>query len=294
MKVFRIHIRPHGGEADPETSFKYCLDHGVLGVGWRTNSARSTKDWDAYLADAEQIHDDLQICSYIHREVGVGDLVWTRGIDAQYYLARVTAPWEYWVTPEAVENDIDVANVFRADIRPVPSDAVPGKVIASFRASRTIQRVWGDAIEEYTKHLWNTIVGDTVYALDDAVRSDIFAMLDHEETEDVVALYLQSQGWYLVPNSRKADTMSFEYMLVDPETNERAWTQVKTGDSGLNRDEYAKYPHRVILFQANERYSGRESDNVVCLSRNELVGFLESARPWLPTKLQHRLDMAAL
>jgi hypothetical protein len=41
-------------------------------------------------------------------------------------------------------------------------------------------------------------------------------MLDDEETEDLVFLNLQSQGWYVLPNSRKGDTMSFEYLAVNP------------------------------------------------------------------------------
>ena len=40
-------------------------------------------------------------------------------------------------------------------------------------------------------------------------------LLDDEETEDVVFMYLQTKDYYVVPNSRKKDTMTFEYLLID-------------------------------------------------------------------------------
>jgi len=78
MYVFRIHIRPSGGSADMATTFDYCLKNGILGVGWRTNSNKNTKNWDEYFKEASQIYDKLQICKYINKWVSEGDLVWTR------------------------------------------------------------------------------------------------------------------------------------------------------------------------------------------------------------------------
>jgi len=74
-------------------------------------------------------------------------------------------------------------------------------------------------------------------------------MLDNEETEDLVFLYLQSLGWYMVPNSRKADSMSFEYLSVNPKTGEKDLTQVKTGNFSLNRSDFSQYPYKIFLFQ---------------------------------------------
>jgi hypothetical protein len=96
MYLFRIHIRPQGGSADMPTTFAYCLKNGILGVGWRTNSNRITKNWDEYFNEASQTHGNLQVCKYISKWVSEGDLVWTRDAVGQYYLARVTSGWEYW------------------------------------------------------------------------------------------------------------------------------------------------------------------------------------------------------
>ena len=58
--------------------------------------------------------------------------------------------------------------------------------------------------------------GEQVYEVEKSEFSDIFLMLDDEETEDLLFLYLQSEGWYVVPNSRKGDTMSFEFFVTNP------------------------------------------------------------------------------
>ncbi|MGP8322041.1 MAG: hypothetical protein ACT6FE_06940 [Methanosarcinaceae archaeon] len=291
MYVFRIHIRPQGGSADMVTTFGYCLKNGILGVGWRTNSNRNTKKWDEYFNEASQIHDNLQICKYINKWVSKDDLVWTRDATGQYYLGKVTSGWEYWTSQEANELDIDVANIFRVVIKSVSIDSVPGKIVACFRATRSIQEVADSKAREYSKHLWNVLSNDQVYTIDKSEFADIFMMLDDEETEDLVFLYLQSQGWYVIPNSRKGDTMSFEYLAVNPKTGEKALSQVKTGKVVINRDDYVDYKQKIFLFQSNELYTGSGDSNVVCITRDELLTFLDSSLSWFPETFQRKVEI---
>jgi hypothetical protein len=291
MYVFRIHIRPQGGTADMHTTFDYCLRNGLLGVGWRTNSQHNTKNWDEYFNEASQIHSNLQICKYIHKWVSEGDLVWTRDPNGQYYLARVTSGWEYWTSPEARQLDIDVANIFRCVCQCVDIDEVPGKIIACFRATKSIQEIADNKAREYSKYLWNRLSGEQAYQIDRTAYSDIFMMLDDEETEDLLFLYLQSQGWYVLPNSRKGDTMSFEYLAVNPLNGEKALAQVKTGKSVINKDDYVQYQQKIFLFQSNELYAGNGAGNVVCVSREELLKFMNTSLAWLPKSFQTKVQL---
>lgn len=292
MHVFRIHIRPQGGSVWGQPAFAYCIKNGLLGVGWRTNSNRNTNDWDEYYKEASQLHPDLSGSIYIHSWVKEGDLVWTRSPSpSEYYLARVSSGWEYWVSDEGRAQDIDIANIFRCDIRCVEIDAVPGKVVNCFRPQRTIQEIANEEVLEYSKHLWNKLCGRTSYAVDTVKFSDIFMMLDPEETEDILSLYLQNLGWFIVPSSRKADTMSFEYYVVNPMTGERASAQVKTGNVTLSSDDYADTPRKVFLFQSNDIYTGSEQKNVVCVSRDEMTNFLQSSRSWLPRGIVEKMKM---
>lgn len=291
MYLFRIHIRPGGGSADMQETFEYCLRNGLLGVGWRTESNENTFDWDKYYSEASKIHGNLNVCKYIKKWVNNGDLVWTRDTSGQYYLARVLSGWEYWVDQESIERDIDIANIFRVDFKKVAIEQVPGKVIACFRAPRTMQEIADEKAFEYSKYLWNILTDYKEYEVNNSSFSDFFMMLDDEETEDLVFLYLQSRGWYVVPNSRKADTMSFEYLALEPTTGERALTQVKTGNVYLNREEYACYPYKVFLFQSNELYSGNDAQNVCCITRQEINDFLHQSLEWLPDVFKYKFEM---
>ncbi|MDW8018412.1 MAG: hypothetical protein RMI36_11365 [Thermus sp.] len=298
MRVHRIHIRPYGGEASLEETFAYCLKQGVLGIGWRLASGKTEASWEEYLAEAQEIfkdardvHKDFWAQRYIKDQVKPGDLVWTRDTQGNYYLAKVLSGWEYWMHPEAVEKGIDIANIFRVTFRPVDLDAVPGKIIASFRAARTIQGINSPPTVEYTKFLWNKLAGHQEYRLDEKVASDPFELLDDEETEDLVFLYLQDQGWYVVPGSRKGDTMRYEFYVVHPKTGERGMVQVKTGNTPLDRNAYASAPGTVFLFQPHGRYLGEEKPNVRCLTRDELLGFVERAYAWLPKRHRFVMDL---
>ncbi len=231
----------------------------------------------------------MQICKYIKKWVSEGDLVWTRDAAGQYYLARVKSGWEYWISQEARDLDIDIANIFRVDFKSVDIDAVPGKIIACFRATKSIQEVADKKAREYSKYLWNILSGTNTYQIDKSGFSDIFMLLDDEETEDLVFLYLQTQGWYVLPNSRKKDTMSFEYLAVNPVSGEKALVQVKTGQVPLNRDDYVKYPQKIYLFQSNELYTGVGATNIVCISRDEILKLLDKSIRSLPQSFQRKV-----
>lgn len=295
MYLFRIHIRPGGGSADMKETFKYCLKNGLLGVGWRIESNKNTTDWDEYLNEASKIHKNLNVCKYIKKWVGDGDgdLVWTRDISGEYYLAKVISGWEYWVDQEAIDKDIDIANIFRVEFKKVAIDQVPGKVVACFRAPRTIQEIADKKAIEYSKYLWNRLASENYYEVDSSKFSDVFMMLDDEETEDLVFLYLQSLGWYVVPNSRKADSMSFEYLAIKPNTGDKALTQVKTGNVRLNKKEFSRYPYRIFLFQSNDLYEGEDAENICCITRDELNEFLNNSLEWLPSVFKTKTEMVA-
>lgn len=263
----------------------------MLGVGWRTDTNRNTTVWDEYFDEATKIHDNLNVCKYINKWVGKNDLVWTRDLGGEYYLARVVSGWEYFVDRESIEKDIDIANVFRVEFQKVTIDQVPGKVIACFRAPRTIQKIADEKAIEYSKYLWNRLSGEKYYEVDNAKFDDVFMMLDDEETEDLVFLYLQSLGWYITPNSRKADSMSFEYLSVNPKTVEKALIQVKTGNVSLNKGDFSHYPYKIFLFQSNELYEGDDEDNVVCITRDELMNFLQHSLGWLPAIFKTKSEM---
>ncbi len=292
MNLYRIHIRPQGGTDDMVATFQHCLENNLLGVGWRVDGIGQTTDWKVYEQIAKLRHDSLQQPRYIFNYVKPEDLVWTRDPRNQYYLAYVTGGWEYWTNQDGGEKDIDIGNIFRCDFCRVPLDAVPGTVVSSFGyRGRTIQSIHDRSARAYSQHLWNTHAKQQVYKVNFAKFPDIFSMLDPEETEDLVFLYLQSQGWYVVPNSRKGNTLRFEFMLANSDSGEKALTQVKTGTTELNIDDYTKDEQRIFLFQSNENYKGQPAKNVELILRRELADFLKKKIYLFPQSFQTKLKL---
>jgi len=131
------------------------------------------------------------------------------------------------------------------------------------------------------------------YRINAEVFSDIFMILSPEETEDLLFLYLQNLGWFVISNSRKADSTTFEYLIVNPKTRERAITHIKTGNSSLNLNDYATIPQKVFLFQSNGIYSG-DASNVTCIHRNDLISFLKASRGWVPGVFDKKMEMLGM
>ena len=293
MTVFRIHIRPYGGAGDPRRSFEYCRNHGILGMGWAVEKmGRSCLSWDEYIAAAENEYgySDVSNVRYLKREVEVNDLIWTRDRDGRYYLGRVVSPWEYFANEESLQADI--VNFCRCELFPLDVDEVPGKVVACFRPPKVIQAIRDPTMGIYSQLLWNRLSSnEEPYALESQATSDIYAFLDDKATEDVVAIYLQMRGWLLVPESRQADTMGYEYVLINRETFERAVVQVKTGHTSLNRDDWSDFGNEtVFLFQSYGNYTGSEHRKVECIDPDELRSFIFSNRELLPRSIKHWVD----
>ena len=301
MRVFRLHIRPSGGLDNPAVSFSYCLRENVLGMGWQVEPPSSAPlTWDAFLQLASDAHGagELSRVRYLHDHVRSGDLVWTRDTDGKYYLAKVGAPsngasadgsaWEYFDTPGGREADI--VNVVRCRILPIPNaDDVPGKIVACFRPTRTIQSISDETAVLYSQLLWNRLVGTKDYTLPDLPKCDIFSFLDAQTTEDVVFIYLQCQGWILVPNSRLADTMRYEFIAIHKETHERALVQVKSGSTPLETESWSRFPESVFLFQAHRIYTGVPAANVVTIEPQTIEHFMETHFDVLPRSVQRWL-----
>lgn len=293
MTVYRIHIRPGGGLADPSLSFAYCLKENVLGLGWQTNTQNNSASWDEYEKEASEIHgrSDLSRVRYLKNNLRKDDLIWTRDTKGNYYLAKVDSGWEYYANKEA--QDADIVNVVRCSILKVPSvDDVPGKVVASFRPSRTIQAIRDETASNYSEYLWNKLSNAEFYALSKDKFNNVFSFLGSEETEDVIFVYLQEQGWIVIPNSRKADTMSYEFYLVNRKTKEKSIVQVKTGHTALTPKDWENWKEKVFLFQANGNYNGNSSGNVVCIDPKDIESFMYSNKDLLPSNIVHWVNVA--
>jgi hypothetical protein len=243
--------------------------------------------WQEYEGLATHEHGkDLSRVRFLHDNVRPDDLIWTRDTSGKYYLARVRSPWEYLDTADG--RDADIVNVVRCRILEIPHvDDVPGKVVASFRPTRTIQSIVDPTTVIYSQILWNQLAADDEkYTLPSVHRHNIYAYLNAETTEDVIFIYLQVQGWIVLPHSRKTDTMGYEFAAIRRDPPERALVQVKTGNTPLDTACWGTFRERVFLFQANEIYHGTPTPNVSTISPATIEEFMRGNVEIMPGAVQ--------
>jgi hypothetical protein len=287
-QLFRIHIRPGGGLNDATLSFAYCLHEQVLGLGWQVDFPKgSERTWQSYevLATQKFGDADLSRVRFLHDNIQKKDLIWTRDPQGKYYLAKVLSPWEYYETTGSA--DADVVNVVRCRILEVQRlDDVPGEIINCFRPNRAIQGIRKSTAVSYSQLLWNRLSASHDYPSIRGTPKDLFSYLDAETVEDVVFIYLQNLGWLVIPHSRKADTMGFEFILIHCDTKKRGIVQVKTGNVTLNREDWKGLADEVFLFQTNGLYTGIQTSGVTCLAPDQLRGFIFSQLDIMPGAVQ--------
>lgn len=294
--VWRLQLKPKGGaplsERSPEERFDYCLREKVLGVGWSVNTGSGKSlSWEQYLALATSSWtraDLFSVCS-LHDKVKEDDLIWTRDTRGHYYLARVTAPWEYCPTKEAWA--VDIVNVVKCDIEPVRIDQVPGKIVSTFRRGRALQRVGDPTAQFYSKLLWNQLAGESRYAVEEGVEKNIYSCLDDKMTEDVVFIYLQEQDWIAVPSSRQKDTKGYEYYLINRRTHEVAEVQVKAGSAQIGKEYWKPSPQvdKVFLFQADGQYLEGPGEKIETIAPEVLETFMREHFEIMPGAVQQWL-----
>lgn len=284
MQVWRIHIRPSG--LSPEYSFRVCLKQKMLGVGWALAHPPDDRfDVEAYLKQAEVEYAGDRSCRsaiQLLANMAKGDLVWTRDTKGVYYLAKVNGPYEYRDKKENLDADICNLRAMRL-VKIAEPSRVPGKVIASMRAGRVVQRIYSDAVHTFSQYLYAKQTGDGVPP--DLTGQDIFDYLSDQECEDIVYVMMQRMGWVVFPATRKADTMSYEYVLCNVEDGREAVVQVRTGNSPIDLDALPEHLP-AFVFQPKGCYEGVRRDGVKRLDRGELLAFMRANRKLLPHTVQ--------
>ena len=292
MSLFRMHIRPKGSASRSKQSFEYCLSAGLLGVGWRANEIDELLDWDDYVSKFKEnyLRKLPNNVSYIKKNVKEDDLIWTRDTSGKYYIAKVVSGWEYLAPKKALV--VDIVNTVKCRfVAVVDIDQVPGKVIANFRASRTIQRVANPDIEHYTKSLWNKLSRTSYFELEDHDKeTSFFDYLNDEDIEDIIFVKLQMEGWIVVPGSRKKDTMKYEFYLINRTSGERAIVQAKSGKTRLNPSKWEQWKERVFLFQSSGLYECLGSQKVICLEPDAIKAFVTENLKLLPAHLGYWVE----
>ena len=287
ITVWRVNILPDS--APGVDAFDYCKRNKIIGIGWPLPPNQKANDFNDYAKKRRAAYGDDGSFTRAINAIGrmkPNDLVWTRQ-DGIYYLCRITSSWRYIDSPES--RDADIANVVDVDdfIKVGVLDKVPGKVKKSMDISATAQRING--IASITANIYNMLTKSNFYSVINKFNVDVFDILSAEATEEIVCLYLQIEKGYVVYTSTcKKSTAKYECVMVNKDNGSKCYPQVKTGSISLNRDDYSSFASnndKVYLFATSENYKGTANNNIICLSRAEILDFISRYRKIMPVEV---------
>jgi len=291
MKVWRVHLRPDAEDIDP---VDVCIKQEVIGIGWRVS--RKPKNRDDYWNLGKKEYGDVgwsRAAKAICWKMSIGDLVWVRDFYGAYYLGKITGEWEYRDNPDNLKADI--INVRPCKLYRVGTN-VAGKIVNCFRPSATVQQIHDPTAELFSISVFNKLAGDNI-PFPRVKYVDIFSLLSDVDIEDIVGIYLQkTKNYIFVPSSRSRQnsTIAYEYQLIDPNTGTPIYVQVKSGNVMLDPQDYYKFPDVYYLFSPAGYVRPSTQKHVICLHREEIEQFLNSAKGILPLNVTSWIEMQEL
>jgi hypothetical protein len=288
--IWRIHIKPEGGV----DSIAFALRTNALGIGWSVDGGRAgmTKEEYFTLAPASAAHYEWgpgwqTVVGRFVNDIHEGDLCWMRDPrpgKGEYYLGQMVGDWEYTVQPECQEAGFSQVRHVDAWKMAGLQDAVPGKVVANFRASAVVNPVKDETAVAYSKLKFNELCELDVFEVPH-FAGDLFALLSDEDLEDVVGIYLQERGLRLISSSSKLSTPAYE-CLLKTQDGKPVGVQVKSGDAPLDQNDYRMFPGDFYLFASCGVYTGESQPNVTCIPPKEIRDFIAKNFDILPGRVQ--------
>ncbi len=271
----------------------FAIKEGIAGVGWRVEGSHLDSESYMKLGEAKYSGPGQKgwrtAMNAFHFYMKEGDLIWTRNADGIYHLGQITGDWKYETSHKHLEADL-------VNIRPCiwfkvgTIDKVPGKVVASFRASAAVQQVHDKMVNKYSQALYNTFSKKEHYKVVwDQGHDFLKSALSADDWEDLAGLYLQSQlGYLLIPSTCKKSTLKYEFVLLDRENGERAVIQVKSGKTSISPKDFKKLADQeeTIIFMLDS--VAQEDDSVGNIRRllaDEVLQFAREYRHLMPEKI---------
>ncbi len=293
MKIWRINLKSAAkAGVNPR---EFCLNNGIVGVGWPIETAESEIDWQTYEEQAKLTYPNSQgfqraLKAFYHK-MQIDDLVWTRDTKGEYYIGRITSDWRYDTSNEC--RNADIHNIRSCEWHKVGTvEKVPGKVVSSFIPRATVQAVSNTTVLNYSKIQYNKLSETPYYAAESQKVQDVFSLISDDDCEDLVALYLQyKRNYMVVPSTCKKSTANYEYVLVHKETGKSAVAQVKKGNTSLYASDFNDVDAKVYLFTTEGKYEGNFQDSIHILTKDEIEAFVYEHLPILPEKIRVWAEM---
>ena len=306
MNIWKLSIKPDSKKSNIETLDK-CLNKNIVCVGWHHEYLNShPKD----LSEAKNIVKKrwgkwpYQLTSFLIK-LKKDDYIWIHQ-NGFYYLCVVTSnTLKFGKDIDDEFDKYDFGHAREVQFVKVPEKYVSGKIQRGTIARRMIQRIkLNDNEKSYVAELFKKLQNNKNWILDEkALNSlknnikqadieDIFSALSPDDTEDIIAAYLQTKGWIIIKSTcfRSKSNFEFEMLHRDGTTG---YIQVKTGSIKLDPKKYEKYKNsnmKIFLFATLENeYNNTNIKNIELIKKSNIQNWIIPNIWALPISLKYRL-----
>lgn len=111
--------------------------------------------------------------------------------------------------------------------------------------------------------------------------------------KDIIGVYLQVvKGYIIYPGTCISSTLKYEYMLGTKDGLQKAFVfiQAKNGGVPINTENFKSLPGIVYLFTVSEEYDGKQNENIILLSKNEIREFIYEHKALMRERVKHWLS----
>lgn len=300
MSIWRINCKPGSRLVSPKESFNKWLEKGFIGIGW-SKEENSLEGLNEEISNIEAIRSHIytnlkkknsktrsfnSYANILFYRMKKGDYVWIR-CNGIYKLGIVEDETCSYNTNPAEEFIPDKYQIgFYRRVKFLDKDfiesEVPGKIVASFRNSSTLQIV-KELKNELTLYCKTTVENKKMCFQIYNWKN----LLTAEDIEEIVGLYLQMEkNLYVYTSTCKNDTSLIEFQLVDKNSHLYG-VQVKSGNETLNADDYFELSKKmtIFLFASSDNISNIEKyPNIEKIDSKEITLFIEKNLKLLPEK----------
>lgn len=281
---------------------QHCLDHGLIGIGWRIDELPNGASLDEVCGWIEEREDwgrtPAQIVRRFGAEAELGDYCWTRDTSGRYLLARISGTYRYDISDAAKKVDVhQVRSVIWAP-RPLNDLEVPGGVIRRFiGVGQSFSRIHDVPSQSLTPYIWAQLNDEPLPDLDLKPEDVLTSHLDPYDVEDLVYLWLQvARNYVALPRSRQRDTPAYEWTMIHRTTRRKANVQVKTGHDQVDLPAIAAARADVetdtFAFATSGIYIGSADLVTEVIQPEDLLRFVKEEFDLLPFRTQTWFELA--
>jgi len=271
----------------------FAFETGIVGAGWGLNDSPvkgqvpdRSPDLELYLRHAEVAHPGDQsmrkAAAAFGERMQIGDYCWTYVTHTgEYWCCRIEGEFEYREGGEFDRFDLHMARPCTWALAG-SMDAVPGVVRRAFAGPFGSVTALTSGTERAIQAA-RTALGET----SPAPVGDLMKSAGPEDLEDLVAMYLQREGWWIYPSTAKTSTASYEFVMVHSETGHRAGIQVKSGNVDRITQAVATDLDRFfILLGGSSAPPPMHDPRISFIAHDEITRFASEHIAQLPKRLR--------